>query len=340
MRKLKFAFMGFRHGHIISLYQLLGTRADVEIVAACEDDAPTRQKLQAEGTIAITHDSWPAMLDQVACDVVAVGDYYGRRGAILIEALKRGKHVISDKPICTSLAEWTAIRDLALARGLVVGCQLDLRDGGAFQTLRKLIRGGEIGQVHALSFNGEHPLMYGTRAGWYFEPGKHGGTINDIAIHAIDCIPWMTGLRFQKINAARNWNARLPQAPHFKDAAQMMLTLDNGGGVLGDVSYLAPDSQGYSIPQGWRMTIWGEKGVLENTNQKTELMLHKNGETTGRAIPIQPGTAGGYLESFLREIRGETRDLSLTSAEVLESSRLTLVIQDAADKNLTNVPLA
>ena len=339
MTKLKFAFMGFRHGHIMSVVNLVNQRADAAIVAACEEDEATRKIIQVEGKIVVTHDCLQTMLDQVPCDVVAVGDYYGRRGAIIIAALKQGKHVISDKPMCTSLSEWAIIRDLARTRRLTVGCQLDLRDNGALLAMRDIIRKGEIGQIHAVSFNGEHPLNYGTRPAWYFEAGKHGGTINDIAIHAIDCIPWMTGLRFQTINAARNWNARLPQVPHFKDAAQMMLTLENGGGVLGDVSYLAPDSLGYALPQYWRMTFWGENGVLENTNGKQEVMLYKNGEQTPRAVPVNSASSGGYLESFIREIRGETHNLSVSSSEVLDSGRITLMIQVAADRNLTNVPV-
>jgi predicted dehydrogenase len=339
MTKLKFAFMGFRHGHINGLYDLLRKRDDAEIVAACEEHEPTRRTVQSGGQIAITHEKFESMLDRVSCDVVATGEYYGRRGSVLIEALRRGKHVISDKPICTSLSEWQTVHDLAQKNGLVVGCQLEMRDGEAFSTMRELIQRGEIGKVHAISFNGQHPLMYGTRAGWYFEEGKHGGTINDVAIHAIDGIPWVTGLKFQTVNAARNWNARLKQVPHFADAAQMMLTMDNGAGVLGDVSYFAPDSFGYSLPHYWRTTFWGEEGVLESNNQTPPVMLYKNGEKTGRAVSVRAAIPGGYLECFIREIRGDKKGLHLTSAEVLESSRVALVIQQAADQQRTQMPV-
>ena len=66
--------------------------------------------------------------------------------------------------------------------------------------------------------------------------------MNDIAVHTIDYIRWETGLEFGSINAA------LPQVPDFKNAAQAMLTLQNGCGVLGDVSYLSPDGFGYQFP--------------------------------------------------------------------------------------------
>ena len=75
-------------------------------------------------------------------------------------------------------------------------------------------------------------------------------------------IPWATGLRLRSIVAARCWNARLPQHPHFRECGQALLELENGAGVVCDVSYLSPDSFGYVMPLYWRFTIWGDDGVL------------------------------------------------------------------------------
>ncbi|MDD5482282.1 MAG: Gfo/Idh/MocA family oxidoreductase [Kiritimatiellae bacterium] len=334
-KKLRMAFMGFRHGHIFSVYK--AKRADVEIAGACEEHAETRAALKKSAQAEITHENYEKMLDELDFDILAVGDYYARRGAILIEALKRGKHVISDKPICVRLAELDEIENLARQKRLAVGCQLDQRSGGTTLAMRDLIRAGALGEIHAIACNGQHPLNYRARPGWYFEEGKHGGTINDIAIHAFNSIPWMTGLRFVRVNAARNWNARLKEAPHFKDAAQFMLTMDNGCGVLGDVSYFAPDSFGYSLPQYWRFTIWGSAGLIE-ANHKDGI-LYRNGEKEPRPILPPPGPAGFYFDSFLREIRGQSAAGDLMTAEVIESSRNTLLTQKAADENLHDVAL-
>lgn len=330
--------MGFRHGHIVGLYNLAKNRDDVEIVAACEEDEKTRDETAAAGAIQITHASYRKMLEEVPCDVVATGDYYAKRGSVLIEALNRGKHVISDKPICTSLTELEEIEKLARARKLVVGCQLDMRDTGVLRELRRLVRAGEIGEVHAISFGGQHPLMFGKRAAWYFEPGKHGGTFNDIAIHALDAIPWITGLQFTTINFARAWNARLKEVPHFQDAAQCALTMNNGCGVLGDVSYLAPDACGYGIPQYWRMTFWGSGGVVEGSYASGEVILFKSDSKQPQVFKAEP-KKGEYLNSFLREVRGEREHLHLSSKEVLRASRTALLLQSAADRALTNVKL-
>lgn len=179
--------------------------------------------------------------------------------------------------------------------------------------------------------------MFGTRPGWYFEPGKHGGTINDIAIHAINSIPRITGRRFTMINSARNWNARLKEVPQFKDAAQMMLTMDNGCGVLGDVSYLMPDSFGYGHPLYWRFLFWGSAGILDVA--AGGVTLYKNGEKTPRVVPLPAVKSGQYLESFLNEIKGTRQPDDLSTQEVLTSARITLMIQRAADEQITNQPL-
>jgi len=327
--------MGFRHGHIFGVYN--AKCADVEIVGACEEHAETRASLKQSGQANVTHDKFEKMLDELDFDILAVGDYYGRRGAILIEALKRGKHVISDKPICTRLTEVNEIERLARQMNLAVGCQLDQRSSGIVLALRKLIRNGEIGEIHAIAFGGQHPLNYKARPSWYFEKEKHGGTINDITIHAFNTLPWVTGLRFARVDAARNWNARLKEVPHFKDAAQVMLTMENGCGVLGDVSYFAPDSFGYTLPQYWRYTLWGSGGVVETT--PANLVLYRDGEKEPRIIPPDKPITGFYLDSFLREVRGQSAADDLTTSEVIHSSRNTLLAQKAADDGLHDVAL-
>jgi predicted dehydrogenase len=276
----------------------------------------------------------------VAFDAVAIGDYFSRRGQIAIRALEAGKHAIADKPICTRLDECDRIAELATSRQRAVGCLLDLRDHGPFLTMRRLIREGAIGTVHTITFTAQHPLMLGKRPAWYFEPGKHGGTINDIAIHAIDAIPWLTGRTITHATAARAWNARLPQYPHFQDAAQVMLKLDNGGGVLGDLSYLAPDGVAYAAEQYWRITCHGDGGVIETNYNAKFVSLSRAADPSPQAIPLDPSHPTGCLDAFLDEISGVQPDArALTTKQVLDATRQALLIQRAADENARDVSL-
>src|SRR5437867_8684607 len=109
---MRIAFAGFRHGHVMSFYTAARKDSRVSIVAACEEDPQTAANLHKTGEVKLTHQNFQQMLAGIDCDVIAVGDYFARRGALIIAALRAGKHVISDKPICTSLDELDQIESL------------------------------------------------------------------------------------------------------------------------------------------------------------------------------------------------------------------------------------
>src|SRR5688572_28262135 len=97
---LRIAFLGFRHGHIMGLYAAARQHPRVQVVAACEEDDATAATLRTDKTVGLTHDSYDSIFSSVDFDAVAVGDYFGRRGELIISALTAGKHAIADKPIC------------------------------------------------------------------------------------------------------------------------------------------------------------------------------------------------------------------------------------------------
>lgn len=278
----------------------------------------------------MTHDSFEALLAD--CEAVAVGDAYGRRGNLVLTALRSGRHVIADKPLCTSLDELAEIESLAASSGLKVGLMLDLRDHGNWIALREVVRSGRLGTVQTVSFSAQHPLMRQTRPSWYFEPGQHGGTLNDIAIHAIDLIPWVTGLDIDSTIAARTWNAKAVADPHFNDCGQLFLRLANGGGVLGDVSYLAPDACGYAIDNYWRMTIHGTQGFAETSYGRKGLLVADDASKEPEALPPAQPRPGGYLEEFLADVAGTPCQDGLTSASNLHATRLALQIEADATR--------
>jgi len=329
----KFVVAGFRHGHIFSLLNRIKETADCELVACCEAHAETRATLDLD----VQYDDFDKMLSEVDCDVVAIGDYYGIRGSLALKALKAGKHVIADKPICTSIEELDAIEKLAAEKNLKVGCMLDLRQYPPLVKMRQLIQDDVLGEIHAVSFTGQHPLNWGVRPGWYFEKGKHGGTINDIAIHGIDYLQWATGMKFTELTAARTWNAFATECPAFNDSAQFMAKMENGCGVMADVSYAAPNSNGFSLPYYWEFTVWGKKGVARTCLGGKDVQLSLNGDKGTSSIALPATVQDDYFTQFRNELAGKPGDLS--TAAVIESARTTLKIQQAADNKTAYVAL-
>jgi predicted dehydrogenase len=336
---LKLAFAGFRHGHIMGFYNACKTHPQVKLVAACEEDGATIESLRSAGKVNSTHTNLREMLDSVDCDAVAVGDFFAKRGSVIIESLNAGKHVIADKPVCTKLEELEQIASLTQPKKLRLGCLLDLRDSGVFVTVRRMIQSGEIGEVLTICVTAQHPLLLSSRPKWYFEPGKQGGTINDIGIHAVDLIRWLTAQPIAQALSAREWNARLPQFPHFHDGAQMMLTLANGAGIFADMSYFTPDGLAYAAPQYWRLTIHGTAGLIEASFSQRTLSFATSADKSPQPIEPDADIADGRLEAFMRDIAGQSQPADLTTADVLDASRRTLKIQQAAGRNQHNVSL-
>lgn len=338
MASLRLAFAGFRHSHILGLYQEALKRSDVQVVGAAEDDSGAAGALLKD--VHLTHPTIQQMLDSVACDAVAVGDVYGKRGAIAIDVLRRGKHLISDKPLLTSLAELDQVETLARQKKLAVGCLLDMHCLGHFIAIKQMIEQGELGRIHQIIFYGQHPLLPQTRPSWYFQKHMHGGTINDIAIHALSLIPWMTGQNWDKLIAARTWNALATDAPHFIDSAQMMLTLTGGCGVMGDLSYAAPGAQGFASPQYWRYSIYGDRGLIETSYNQDGLTFWSTSDNSSRTLPKSSRSVGSCLDWFMADIQQQKHPSGIDTAWVLKVSRQALVIQQAGEQSRRDVALS
>lgn len=328
------AFAGFRHPHIFALWNLVRAHSNCEIVASYEGDPLTRSTLLAEKNISITHDGFDLMLDESKCSIVAIGDVYAKRGALAISALKKGRHVISDKPIAVHQEELEEIATLSRQNGLSVGCQLDLVENGAMRQAKKLIHDGKIGDVCTINISAQHPLRSKSRASWYFEIGQHGGTINDIGIHVFDLVPWLTGSPWKETIFAREWNSKASATPHFQDCAQFYGCMENNASCFADLSYLAPDNLGYELPQYWRLLVHGTQGMLETNYGSEHVILVKDADTQVSSVPISKEHSQTCLDDFLAEIEGRPNETGLTTDRVLSVSKLALQAQAIAAKRL------
>jgi len=335
---MNLAFVGFKHRHTGAIYQEAMADPDINVLGAWEDT--DEGKALAEGIgLEFNYPTFEAVLQDERVDAVCLGGCYGERGAEAIAALKAGKHVYADKPLCTSLSELDEIERLSKEKNLKVGCYLMVRPMAGMKNLREMIGSGVLGEIGSVNITGQHPLQYGSRPMWYFEEGKHGGTINDIAIHGVDTVRFVTGLGVKTVTAARTWNHFAKEQPQFRDCGQFMAELENGAGLMMDVSYAAPASCGFSLETYWRMTFWGTKGVAEykmkgagkaaiDGDDGAILQVALNGSSGFETVEKEAYNVK-LIHEFVREIRGET-DLLINTEDVIRTSRDVLTIQKEA----------
>ena len=336
---MNLAFVGFKHRHTGAIYQEAMADPNITVLGAWEDTEEGRALADGLG-LAFNYPTLESVLDDPRVDAVCLGGSFGERGGEAIAALRAGKHVYADKPVCTSLAEIDEIEALASAKHLKVGCYLTLRFSQGIRNLREMIADGTLGEIGCINMTAQHPLQYGSRPMWYFAPGQHGGTINDIANHGVDLVRFITGMGIKNVTAARTWNHFATEEPDFRDCGQFMAELDNGAGFMADVSYAAPASCGFSLETYWRMTFWGTRGVAEykmkgagtagiDADSAVLLQVALQGSKGFTPMELKSYNVTG-LGEFVREINGET-DLLINTEDVIRSSREVLTIQAAAD---------
>ena len=105
--------------------------------------------------------------------------------AISRRIVEAGKHVYSEKPLVLSLADGVALRDLAKAKGVSVGCAPDTFLGGAHQQCRAMIDDGVLGTITAGAgvFMGPGMEMWHPNPTFFFQPG--GGPMLDMGPYYI-----------------------------------------------------------------------------------------------------------------------------------------------------------
>jgi len=332
---MKVAVAGCKHFHVCSIAESILARPELDLVAVAEDDPKRYADYLAKIRTPAVYRSVEELLEKAAFDILLVGDAFGKRGAHVIRALEEGRHVLADKPLCTRLEELNRIRSLQEEKGLSVIVALTCRYDSSLQKGRRMLLDGAVGEVATVDVLGHHPLNYRSgRPDWYFEPGMHGGTINDLMVHAVDALGWATGHQVAEAVAARAWNAGLPEVPFFQDAALAFLRLENDAGVLMDASYKAPVGH----PSPWIFDFYGTGGRLTiSLGGGVTVRRHREPE---EKIPAGPWDEGGVVADLAAEILGDSsRERILTTPECLDATEKSLRIQRAADNGESNVAL-
>ena len=112
---------------------------------------------------------------------------------VTLRALAGGKHVYAEKPLATTLADGARILELAAARGLVVANAPDTFLGGRWQTARKLLDSGAIGEPAAVNaFAGTHGVeRHHPNPDYYYLDG--GGPLLDLGPYYLTAMVFLLG---------------------------------------------------------------------------------------------------------------------------------------------------
>jgi scyllo-inositol 2-dehydrogenase (NADP+) len=116
-------------------------------------------------------------------DLVVLATPHDTHARLAIAALEAGKHVVTDKVMCLSLAEADAMIAAARRAGKLLSVFQNRRWDWDYATVRKIIADGLIGRPYLFECA---VLGSGMPRGWRADPARCGTVLHDWGAHLVD----------------------------------------------------------------------------------------------------------------------------------------------------------
>ncbi len=110
------------------------------------------------------------------------------------QALRAGKHVVVDKPMCETAAEAEELLQVARASGKLFSVFHNRRWDGDYLTVCEVVRQGLLGNVHEFNSHFDRFKPQLKQGSWKEEPGPGTGMLFDLGSHLIDQAIHLFGL--------------------------------------------------------------------------------------------------------------------------------------------------
>ena len=227
------------------------------------------------------------------------------------EFLKRGIHVICDKPLTSTLADAKKLVKAVESSNALFILTHNYTGYPMVRQAREMVAAGEIGKIRVVQV--EYPQDWLTieqdfkQAEWRTDPARSGagGSTGDIGTHAYNLACFITGLEAYELAADLE---AFVQGRQVDDNAHVMLRFNGGAKGMLWSSQVAPGNE-----NALRIRVYGESGGMEWAQEDPNYLWHTPfgepkrlitrggagaGEAAARMSRIPPGHPEGYLEGF------------------------------------------
>lgn len=233
---------------------------------------------------------------------------------VAMQFLRRGIHVICDKPLTATLPEAKRLGKAAEASGVVFALTHNYTGYPMIRQAAAMIRRGDLGEIrlvqveYAQDWLAEPIEASGQKqADWRTDPARTGagGSTGDIGTHAFNLANFVTGLELEAL--AADLQSFVP-GRRVDDNGHVMLRYKGGARGMLWCSQVASGCE-----NGLRLRVFGTKAGIEWAQEDPNYLwvgplgqpkyrLTRGGAGSGpeaaRVTRVPPGHPEGYLEGF------------------------------------------
>ncbi|MCE3204023.1 Gfo/Idh/MocA family protein [Paenibacillus sonchi] len=244
------------------------------VYAVCDLNEERARAAAAEYGAGKVYTDYRALLADSGVDAVSICTWNNSHAEISIAALKAGKHVLVEKPLCRTLEEAVQVQQAVEESGKILQVGFVRRYDANVQLLQKLAGAGEFGEIYYAKATTLRRL--GNPGGWFSDIERSGGgPLIDIGVHVIDLCWYLMGRpkpvsvsanTYRKLgNRANVENLSFYKAADYdaanntvEDLANALIRFENGASLLVDVSFTL-----HAKEDGRSVSLYGEKGGFE-----------------------------------------------------------------------------
>ena len=224
-----------------------------ELAAVCSRNMKRATEFADKHGAKRAYDSYAAMLDDSAVDVVYVGTPNWLHPQHTIEAARAGRHVLCEKPMANVEEDCVEMLEVCEEYNVKLGIDYQNRFHPAHVEVRRLLEEGHLGQVKVAKAQYCQGFLKGHWGGWRNDPIKAGsGALSATAVHAIDL------LRFVLDSEVETVSGVCPTQTDYHEVDEMVYAiLDFACGTFGVVvsGILAPRSDNDLVLYGERAKV-------------------------------------------------------------------------------------
>ena len=320
--RIRLGMVGGGRGAFIGAVHRIAARLDdqYELVAGAFSSDPEKSAASAADLgVARSYGSYAEMAQKEArrkdgIEAVAIVTPNHMHAPVALEFLKRGIHVICDKPLTATLPEAKKLAKTAEASGVVFALTHNYTGYPMIRQAREMIAAGALGDIRLVNVEyiqdwlAEPIEATGQKqADWRTDPARSGagGATGDIGTHAFNLANFVTGLTLHELSADLQ---SFVAGRRVDDNGHIMMRYTSGARGTLWCSQVASGQE-----NGLRLRIFGTKGGIEweqeNPNYLWVAPLGQpkyrltrggpgSGEAAARLTRIPSGHPEGYLEGF------------------------------------------
>lgn len=233
---------------------------------------------------------------------------------VALQFLKRGIHVICDKPLTHTLAEAKKLAKAAEASDVIFALTHNYTGYPMIRQAKAMVEAGDLGEIrlmqveYAQDWLAEPIEASGQKqADWRTDPARSGagGSTGDIGTHAFNLAGFVTGLSVQEL--AADLQAFVP-GRRVDDNGHVLLRYEGGARGMLWCSQVAAGQE-----NGLRLRVYGTKAGIEWEQENPNYLMvgplgqpkyrltrggAGSGDSAARTTRIPAGHPEGYLEGF------------------------------------------